>query len=112
MTTVPTFEHGELQPSIFDDVFRYLNGLSHDYVGNDSETGWTVTKIYVDRGYLAEAISATGNPRASEARADLRGDYLIRVNSDGLVWAYRYKSTPDMMVDYAEACELANEAGE
>ena len=112
MTTVPTFEYGELQPSIYDDVFRFLAAYGSDYVGNDDETGWTVTKIYVDRAILAEAVSATGNPRASEARANLRGSYLIRVNSDGLVWAYRYTSTPELMVDWGETCELANEAGE
>lgn len=113
MTTVPSFENGELQPSIYDDVFKCIDYVYGDeYVGNDQTLGWTISKVYLDRAMLAAAIRETGNPRASEARADLRGDYLIRVNSDGLVWAWKYKSLPELMADWAEACELANEDGE
>jgi hypothetical protein len=109
---IPECPNGQLQPSRYDDIYKYLLQESDDYVGDDQTIGWTLTRLEVNRLDIVRAVSATGNPAASMAGAVETGHYLIRENSDGIIWAFYYKSLPDLMADYAEACEIDNNTRE
>lgn len=104
--SMPEFINGQLMPSIYDDVFRYLASESYDYTGDVTTIGWYVTRFTIDRDDIRRAVSVTGNPRASEAGAVLPGDYLTLTNSDGIIWAFYYPG-PDlgatMNCDFADA---------
>lgn len=114
MATIPEFMNGQLMPAIYDDVFKHVANYDPvEWVGNDQGIGWTVTPVTLDRDDIASIATMVGNPRATEAGAIEPGRYLIRENSDGIVWAYFYPNADDsdFKNDYAEACELDNVFG-
>ena len=88
------FDNGELVSSHADDVLRHLAHNTDEYTGQD-EFGYTVTIMQISRGDIAEAVSAVGNPWASEQRNFDFGWYLVKISDNGLVWGWYYGYGPD-----------------
>jgi hypothetical protein len=110
--TLPEFLNGELQPSRYDDVYRHIVTDAQVWTGDDQSIGWVTSMILINRLDIIRAVAATGNPAASQAGAVVEGWYLIRRNSDGIVWVYFYGDrAADANADFAEA-ELVYEKWE
>lgn len=102
------FDNGTLMMGYTDDVFRYLVNTMEHVVEADGEveapTGWFAHLDRPSRSALAHAVSITGSPRAGESGVfdpEAIG-YLVRINSDGLIWAHEYKYHSDLAVDWRD----------
>jgi len=77
-----------------DDVLRAVLPDGQMFTGSDT-FGYTVTIMHLGRLELATTAAAVGNPWATENRNMPRGWYLIKQNSDGLVWGHYYGDEED-----------------
>lgn len=89
------FDNGALQPSRYDDVFKFIFNNFHEYAGVDSgdveaPTGW-FGMVHIDSHMIMDAVKATGNAAASSAGAVVTGLYTARINSDGIIWVHFYE---------------------
>lgn len=92
-----------LMPSRTDDFFKWVLGTqggSIQETGNvEAPTGW-VGRVEVTRLDVQEYVSDSGDPYISQAGVIDRGWYLIRQNSDGLIWSHFYASQGLAQVDF------------
>lgn len=83
-----------------DLLFRTLAHHEDEFTGDVTTVGWAVTKVYADRFSIAGFASAYGDPWVTEARNVAPGYYLVKVNSDGIVWAMHYTDKALWESDY------------
>lgn len=92
-----------------DDFLKWIDEIYYeDTTGEvDSPLGW-VGLINIDRDLVAEYVTTTGDPWMSQARAFDLGWYIVRIDSNGLVWGMHYgadQTWPEQQAraDFAEA---------
>lgn len=90
-----------------DHLLRFVThqygGLTNFETGHvDSPIGW-VGLFLISRAVIAEYASTEGDPWVTEARNFPPGFYIIKINSDGLVWghAYGYREN-DAKADFSD----------
>lgn len=98
------FMHGQLQPAITDDVFTYIS-IDADVEGGSVQWYRWFCLMNITHDQFAEAVSATGNPRASEAGRLVPGWHIITQNDDGIVWVFRYPGPNLARREFDEANE-------
>ena len=86
------YEHAEFTaPGHADPFFKWLD--QDEYVSTtgdvDSPLGW-VGLIKVDEDQIRTWVSSQGDPWMSEARNFSAGWYIVRQDSNGLVWGLGY----------------------
>lgn len=77
-----------------DSLLRWANGgaFVHTETGSATEWDFHLSKIYISGDIVAQYASENGDPWVTESRNFTPGWYLVKTNSDGLVWGYRYAS--------------------
>ena len=105
MSTNDPFENStHLAPSRSDSLLRYaLNAVfSYDEAGStEPPSTFYYAKIYIEPSLVAEYASAEGDPWVTEGRNFNTGWYIIRQNSDGIVWGHYYENLIGLALDWA-----------
>jgi len=85
-----------------DDFIRKIKHDESTYVGAADEWEGAFTSADITSSDIAEWVSSEGDPWLSERRNFEPGAYLIRLNSDGIVWGFHYPTAADRDADFAE----------
>ena len=99
------YERAELTaPSRADDFFKWLDHDEYDETTGDVESpvGW-VGLIEVTRDQIATYVASAGDPWLSERRNFGPGWYIVRIDSNGLVWGMAYDDEESALADYESA---------
>lgn len=91
----------------------FLRDVSPDYFdaqdGDVDSPFGHVSLVEITRDDIASYVSREGDPWMSERRNFEPGWYLIRLNSDGLIWGMFYSTEQDARDDFAELEEAYGE---
>lgn len=90
----------------FAGTDRYTEETGHV----DSLLGW-VALCNITRDDIREWVTEEGDPWMSEGRNFSPGWYIIRINSDGLIWGMSYFTEAGARADYEAAENTAEVLG-
>lgn len=88
-----------------DGFFKWLDPDDYsETIGSvDEPLGWCGL-VHVDRDLIASYVSEAGDPWLSQRRNFAPGWYIVRIDSDGFVWGYRYADQHTAESDFAALC--------
>ncbi len=99
------FDNGVLMPSRSDEFIKRQIAKQEEYDSNgnvEAPTGW-FAELDIEPPMIARYVSEVGDPWMSEIRNFPSGLFIVKQDSDGLVWAYHYEDQATLDADYAEA---------